>query len=152
MILEIQRKNNSNSFTFKAFIMENSILFFEMDELYKGLANASGIIKIHNDKLLIQFNIQDSIFGVIKSKPKTIELYLKNIVEIKEIKKYFCKIPHKLKIRVDDLELFKSIPGLENICEIELKIKKNENIIIQSFLSKTSNLIADYKLAQAMRG
>lgn len=132
--------------------MDSHLLFFEIEELYKGFAEANGIIKILDNKLHLQFNVKDSFIGVIKSAPKSIDISFDNILEIVEKKNYFKKVPSKISIRVSDLNLFKQIPGLENLCELELKIGNNDKLNIQAFLSNANMKIAEFKLIRACRG
>ena len=66
---------------------------------------------MNEEQLIIQFETKDAILGVIKSGLNTIQIPLKNIVELGYKKSIFG---NKVTIEVDDLSYIAEVPSRDN--------------------------------------
>ena len=91
--------------------MESYSLAVRMYDSFEGLAETSGLLKLKNDALHIQFQTKDAIVGMLKSDLMEIEIPLNHVEEIGYKKSIFG---NKLLITVDDLRLIERLPNNEN--------------------------------------
>ena len=78
---------------------------------YEGLAESSGLLSMDDNQLIIQFETKDAFLGVIKSGLKTIQIPLKNVIELGYKKSIFG---NKITILVDDLSYIEEVPNRDN--------------------------------------
>ena len=78
---------------------------------YEGFAESSGLLSMNKDSIIIQFETQDAILGVIKSGLISIQIPLKNIVELGYKKSIFG---NRITITVDDLAFIAEVPNRNN--------------------------------------
>jgi|ETN07SMinimDraft_1059922.scaffolds.fasta_scaffold54976_2 hypothetical protein len=78
---------------------------------YEGLAESSGLLSMDDNQFIIQFETKDAFLGVIKSGLKTIQIPLKNVIELGYKKSIFG---NKITILVDDLSYIEEVPNRDN--------------------------------------
>ncbi len=100
--------------------METIILPIKLSNSYEGLAESKGLVSFEKDTVRLQFQTKDSIFGVLKSDLKDVDIPLKNIQEIGYKKSL---LDNKLTIKVDDLRLIRELPDSDN-SEISLSVAR----------------------------
>ena len=84
------------------------MLSFSVPDTHGGLSTTTGLLKIEQDCLALQFETKDSIFGLLKSSPGTIRLPYEEIDEINFRPNRW--LGGKLTIYVDSLEALQQIP------------------------------------------
>jgi hypothetical protein len=115
---------------------------FKIDDLYEGFAESEGILSFDKDSLKIEFSTKDSLFGIIKSDLKKVNIPLNSISTIRYKKGFFGD---KLYIVTNSLAIAQQLPGSE-ANEVELGIKKKNRQDAQVFASKINLLIAENRL------
>jgi hypothetical protein len=127
-------------------IVPDEILKFKFDDVYHGFAECTGLLKLKEDCIFIEYIVKDSILGVIKSNVKSFEISYKNIIEAELINKLFTK---KLIIKLKSLAGLQDFPA-GDIGEISIQLKRDGNSlsIAQSMFSFINLKVAELKLAQ----
>lgn len=97
-------------------------LHFSMIEVYQGLAEGEGFMTVDEQNLTMDFQVKDSILGVIKSNPKTLRIPLRVISDVRYIRNMFMS---RIRFSVNDLELLNSFPGA-NKGTIKVKIRRRD--------------------------
>ena len=100
--------------------MNNHSVPFKISHIYEGLAESDGLLSFSNSVLKIQFQVKDSIIGIVKGKVKEIKLPISKIHKIEFIKKFWA---NKILITINDLQYQFDFPT-KNSSEISLSIDK----------------------------
>jgi hypothetical protein len=111
---------------------------FRIKKIFEGLAESQGMLKVADETLYLEFQTKDTVFGVIKSDVRQLEIPLDKIRDIQFKKGMFGD---KIIIRANDLKTFEEIPNQKG-GEIELYLDKKHR-------HETIMLVSDIQLAQA---
>jgi hypothetical protein len=82
-----------------------------LGELYEGLANSHGLIRDEGDHLCIEFQVQDAVFGLIKSGIKQVRIPLADLASVTVARSWFG-LCTKLVVQVARMEAVKDVPGM----------------------------------------
>jgi len=111
---------------------------FRIKKIFEGLAESEGILKVSDEMLHLEFQTRDTVFGVLKSDVRQLEIPLDKIQEIQFKKGMFGD---KIIIRANDLKTFEEVPNQKG-GEIKLHLDKKHR-------HDTIMLVSDIQLAQA---
>lgn len=114
---------------------------FELD-VYEGLAECQGILYLKENSLVMEFQTKDSLFGVIKSKIKKINLSVRDIINV-DYKKSIFKT--RLSFFTKSLIVAEKFPGAQK-GEISIKLQKKDREKCECLVSKLNLMIAEAKL------
>lgn len=118
------------------------ILPFKQKEIYLGLAEINGLLRILDETLEFEYQVKDTTLGFLDSSIKTCRIPLRIIDTIEVEKKWFS----------GKFELtFNRIPDLDNPFQLEgnslkLSVKKNDLDKARTFRSKLMYKILEQKL------
>jgi hypothetical protein len=84
---------------------------FHYDELYGGLADCRGLIRLEGKYLCLEFQVKDSVVGVLKSDVKLVHIPIRDLSFVRLERRWFGFVT-KLSIQADKLESVKDIPGM----------------------------------------
>ena len=87
-----------------------AIVTFTIPELHGGLAEASGMVQMKDDYLLLEHQTRDAIFGAIKSDVKVFEIPYDEISSIRLERQFWTT---KLILRSHRMKTFGGFPGEE---------------------------------------
>lgn len=65
------------------------VLPVKQNELYAGLAELNGLIRMEKDSLVLEYNLKDDVVGVFNSELKVLKIPFHAIEEIRAEKKWF---------------------------------------------------------------
>lgn len=122
--------------------MTNIVLPFKQKEIYLGLAEISGLMRVVKNNLELEYQVKDTTLGLLDSSVKSCHIPLGIIDSIEVEKKWFS-------VRVE--LVFNRIPDLDNPFQLEnnrlkLSVKKQHLEKAQSFRSKLTYEILELKL------
>ncbi len=89
-------------------------------EIYEGLAEAEGVLRISSNALTLEFQIKDGLFGLTKSDVKMAIIPFHRIVEIDFHSNFLFT---DLDIRVSSMQIVEDVPGQKQ-GRITLKIPR----------------------------
>ena len=102
---------------------ERTRLPFFMDNLYGGFAKLNGILSVMKDMLVLEFQVKENVFGgLVKSRPKELNIHLKEIDSVEFKKNWFVA---NFYLRTVKLQHLDGLPGGED-GEVKLKIKRKD--------------------------
>jgi len=84
---------------------------FRYEELYGGLANCHGLIRLDGKDLSLEFQVEDSIVGVLKSGVKQARIPIQELSWIRLEQSWFGLV-NKLAIQAGRLEVVQDVPGM----------------------------------------
>ena len=124
-------------------------LAFSIENVYAGFAKVTGIFRVLNDELVLEFETKENLFGgVLKSRPKKVDIPLLEIESVTLRKRWFST---KVIIRVLRLDLLNEVPGTEK-GEAVLKIRRKERSTAETLISKINLRISELGLDPHERG
>jgi hypothetical protein len=118
--------------------MDKFSIPIKLSDSFEGFAESNGLLLVNNDIIHIQFQTKDAILGVVKSDLKSVEVPLKNIIEIGYKKSIFG---NKLNIIVDSLSFVEQLPSSDSN-EIVLSLARKD-------IDKAIDLVRAIKLDQS---
>ena len=89
-------------------------------EIYEGLADAEGVLRISPDALTLEYQVKDSLLGVVKSGVSTAIIPFEHIDEV-DFRSNFLWT--SLNIRVDSMQIVGDVPGVKQ-GKVRLKIPR----------------------------
>jgi hypothetical protein len=84
---------------------------FHYDELYGGLANCQGLIRLDGKDLCLEFQVKDNVVGVLKSKVQQARIAVRELSSVRLERRWFGLV-NRLSIQVSRLEPVQDVPGL----------------------------------------
>lgn len=118
---------------------------FKIPDVFQGFAETSGIMKIEEQSLVLEFQTVDSVFGAIKSEVKNLNLPFTEIEALDFKKSIFG---NKLTIRTNSLTTSSQLPN-QTGCEVQLHIDKKDVEIALSFVSNVKLEVVDQRMRDA---
>ena len=117
-------------------------------EIYQGLADAEGMLRISPDDLTLEYQVKDNLLGVMKSGVTTAVIPFDHIDEV-DFRSNFLRT--SLNIRVDSMQIVDDVPGAkQGIVRLKIprRYKKEAAVIaheasIRSSQSKLDRLEGD---------
>lgn len=115
---------------------------FKTDDAYHGLAEVQGIMHIERDHLVLEFQVQDSIFGALKSGPKKLRINYVDLSGLEYRRNWFRS---RLDLKINNLSILTRFPGAKD-GRISLKIKRRFKTEVEDIESYVNLQIAELKL------
>ena len=119
-----------------------TILRFLIPEVYAGFAEAQGLMRVDENTLMLEFEIRDSLVGLLKSRIKEIKIPISEIDSVTLNKDWF-KI--SLIIRTQKLSSLGDLPKQER-GQIKLHLSHEDGEIAEWLVSFLMLSISDKKL------
>lgn len=117
---------------------------FESVDFNHGLKLAKGLLKLTTDGIELEYQVQDSFVGVIKSDVKTLHLDYGDLESISYKKGWFSG---KIILKTASLALLNELPGNEQ-GECILKVKRKDREDAQRTISKARVQLSEHKLKE----
>lgn len=105
---------------------------FTIPNLLGCLAECHGMLRGDGACLVLEFQVQDNIFGWLRSSPKTVRLPLDQLESIELRKSWFSA--SNLVVQAKNLSAVAPIPGSRQ-GRIELRIAKKDRAIAEQFVA-----------------
>jgi hypothetical protein len=127
--------------------MSRNTVPFKITDSYEGFAECIGLLVVNRDEIRMDFETQDSIFGMFKSGIKTITIPFDAIDEIGFKKSIWG---NKIEVRLNRLDLIRSIPG-QNRAEIKLSIARKHTDLAGDAIRSVQLHIAENEYDEALK-
>jgi hypothetical protein len=105
-----------------------------LGEVYKGFANCHGLIRDEGDHLCLEFQVQDSLVGLVKSGIKQVRIPLADLVSVALERRWFG-LSINLVIQVSRMEAVKDVPGMAQ-GRLVLGIERNNREAAAKFVAE----------------
>lgn len=125
--------------------MDNStyILPFTIANSDNFLMESHGIVRLEGLNIHIEYQSKDSVFGVVKTKVKELDVPLDQIQVIQFKKGFFTQ---SLYIQAKQMKIFGDIPGSKQ-AGIDLKIKRSDRKTAEYLASAANLRLSELRLA-----
>ena len=97
-------------------------LHFSTDQAYNGLAAVAGIMHAEKDRLVLEYQVKDNLFGVLKSKTRKLVIPYKELSEVTYKINWFIS---RFRLHVNSMEILGEFPASKDGV-ISLKIKRKQ--------------------------
>lgn len=97
---------------------------FSIPELYHGLAKSTGMLRIDEDCLVIEFETTDTVFGALKSGVREVSVPIQELASVRLDRQFWNT---KLILRGHRLKSFEDVPG-HNAGEVRLTLDKQARV------------------------
>lgn len=118
------------------------VLPVRQSDLYGGLAEISGLVRLKDATLIIEYQVQDELFGMLQSDVKNVKLPLAMIDSVEVEKRWFR---HRFKIFLNQLPNTEKPLTIEGNC-LSFLIKKADKERALSFRSRLMMQVSEQKL------
>jgi len=115
---------------------------FTITNLYADFAEAKGIMRLERDHLILEFQTQDTVLGLLKSNIKQESIALDDLHSVIFKKKFF---KGELIIKAKRMHALGNIPGSEQ-GEIKLIIARKDKEAAAQFAVEMELMISEHKL------
>jgi hypothetical protein len=115
---------------------------FTLGELYQGLAEGHGILRIERDALVLEFQVRDAVFGVLKTDVRELRIPFDDIVAVDMRKRWWVR---SLRIRTHSLRVAAAIPGLQG-GDVVIRIKQRDLLEARLAVSRLALLMSEARL------
>ena len=122
--------------------MPNIVLPFKQKDIYLGLAEISGLMRVADEVLELEYKVKDTTLGFMDSSVKTCHIPIR-IIDTIEVEKKWFSVKFEL--------IFNRIPDLDNPFQLEgnhlkLSVKKDHLEKANAFRSKLMYEILEGKM------
>ena len=83
---------------------------FHYDELYGGLADCRGLIRLDGKDLCLEYQVRDNVVGVLKSGVKLARIPIRELAAVRLERRWFFF--SRLVIQASRLEPVQNVPGM----------------------------------------
>lgn len=118
------------------------VLPIRQKDIYGGLAEISGLIRVENLKVIVEYQVQDELFGMMNSNPKRAILPYSMIDSVEVDKKWFTHYFNIYLNQFPDVEKPLSLKG--NLLSFAIKKADREKAL--QLKSRLMLSISEYKL------
>ncbi len=127
--------------------MERRSVPFKTTDTYEGLAETKGLLRFENNQIILQFQTQDAVFGLMKSDVKDVQIPLEALESVEFITRWWGS---KIAIHVNRLDLVQRIPG-QSSNEIILKITRANKGLAGDISRKIRLSLSEYEYDEALK-
>lgn len=117
---------------------------FLIPEINHGFQQAEGLMKLGKERLELEFEVKDSILGVMKSGVKEVVIPFSDLKSITYEKGW---IGAKVILEGNSMKVFNELPGTE-LATCTLKIKRKHRDDARRLVSQARMQFSEYKLDQ----
>lgn len=124
-----------------------------MMEAYGGLGRVDGRLRASDGALVLEYQVRDDVFGVIKSKPRLMQISLSEIEDVRFVRRRWRK--STLEIEINNMRLAERIPG-SDAGQLKLRVARDLAARagrianrLQRYLSEHRLLSGDRELTEA---
>lgn len=121
---------------------------FEIPNINHGLQRANGLLKLEEDGIELEFEVQDAFLGIISSGLSSVFLSYEELQSIRFNKGWFSG---KIILEAISMQAFEEIPGTEH-AECTLKVKRKHREQAQNIISKARLKLSEQKLSELQEG
>jgi len=82
-----------------------------LGEMYEGFANCHGLVRDEGDHLCLEFQMQDSLVGLVKSGIKEVRIPLADLASV-ALERHWFGLATNLVIQVSRMDSVKDVPGM----------------------------------------
>jgi hypothetical protein len=114
----------------------------EFPEVYHGFAEAKGLVRSNPAGLVLEYEVKDAMFGLVKSDVKSLHIPLEELAEVHLTKGWFRT---HLTLRAKRLQTLADLPG-SNSAEITLKLARKDRSLAEQLVSFLNLRICEHDL------
>lgn len=117
---------------------------FELPEINHGLKKGKGLLKLWDQGIELEFEVEDAFLGMYKSGVNTVQISYGDLESIRFKKGWFGA---KIELEANSMKVFDKIPGTSaGTCTLKID-RKNSNEA-QNLISRARVRHSEYKLEQ----
>ncbi|MEL7835223.1 hypothetical protein [Fodinibius sp. Rm-B-1B1-1] len=117
---------------------------FEIPNIYHGIQVAKGLLKVREEGLHFEFEVEDSFLGMIKSGVKTETIFYRDLEGIRFEKGWWNG---KVVLEGTSMKVFDNFPGSEQ-GRLTLKVKRSNRDDAQNAVSSARVHLSEQKLKE----
>lgn len=121
---------------------------FTFKKVYGGFGHASGLVRVEESGLVIEYRVIDSLFQVMKSPVKTLYVPFADLALVELRKNAFST---RLHIRANTMAVLQDFPGEDNGC-VDLELKRQDRPQASRFLAAVQIMASDYEMRMPDHG
>ena len=127
--------------------MNSAYVRFSFPDVYQGFAEGGGIATATTEGLTLEFQVKDSLVGMIKSDVRKIAIPISELHSI-DLKESWFR--NRLFIRVRNMATLANVPG-SNTGQVELRVARSDKTTAQALVSILTLSLSERKLADLGR-
>jgi len=117
---------------------------FKIPGVLTDFADSEGIARIEGEALVLEFQVKDNVFGVLKSAPQEVAIPFAELAEAVFRKRFFTGV---LTLRARRLATLATVPGIKEN-ELQLRCKRRDLATAAEFASRLSMKILEHDLKE----
>ena len=122
--------------------MELPSLPFVIPKVYEGLAVARGMARASRAGLTLEFEVKDSLVGVIRSGVREIQIRIDDLDRL-DLRKGWFKT--RLLVRTRRMAVLDKVPG-HQVGVIELRIAREDRAVAEALVSQLMLIVSEREL------
>lgn len=105
---------------------------FKFDNMYEGFADGHGLIRDEGTHVSLEFQIQDSIVGLVKSGIKHVQIPVNDLAAVRLERRWFGLVT-KIVLQASRMDVVKDVPGMVQ-GKLELGIARKDRDLAKQFV------------------
>ncbi|MDX1671832.1 MAG: hypothetical protein R3211_05785 [Balneolaceae bacterium] len=115
---------------------------FQIPNVSHGLQTASGLLKLGEDGLALEFEVKDSLVGVLKSGVREVDIPYSKLESIEFEKGWFSG---KIILEGTSMRVFEDLPGVD-VATCTLKVKHGDRREAEKLISRARLALSEHRL------
>lgn len=115
---------------------------FALEDIYQGLARGEGLLTLQDEGVMLEFQVKDTLVGMMKSKLKQVVLPYPEILSVEVKSNIFRTI---MIISVNRLSLLAELPNADR-GEVKLKLRRKDKDLAFQIESRIQYLMSEMQL------
>lgn len=124
-------------------IMRESVPF--TIEMYEGLAQTDGLLRLEGENLVLEWQVKDAVFGVLKGGINRIVVPLEQVREV-QARKRIWPFRWPLRIQVSDLRTLEAAPGTGS--ELRLLVSRRHGKVLLQLAGEIQLRLSEMRLRE----
>ena len=117
---------------------------FVIDDVYGGLAEVRGILRLEQQAIVLEFKLQDSLLNVLKTPVTSVTIPFDQIEQLVFRKGWFG-FGASLCLRAKSLKSLEGLPGSHD-AELVIKVARKDRPLAHEIASKVNYELSEYRL------
>jgi hypothetical protein len=117
-------------------------LAFALEDIYQGLARGEGLLTLQDEGVMLEFQVKDTLVGMMKSKLKQVVLPYPEILSVEVKSNIFRTI---MILSVNRLSLLADLPNADR-GEVKLKLRRKDKDMAFQIESRIQYLMSEMQL------
>jgi len=127
-------------------MIQNMSLPFVIDDVYGGLAEARGVLRVEQQAIVLEFELQDAVLNVVKAEIRRVTIPFEQVEHLVFRKGWFG-FRASLCLTARSLKALEAVPGGHG-AELLISVARKDRALAHEIASQVNYALSEFRLKQ----